>query len=81
MAGELKDEKISGGMIIVFKDLQGYWKKEGNYPSAAATDPNSCLKVWLNTGKNSNNNAEALQCRKVTECPVLEVFKTYLGTI
>jgi len=37
-------------VIIVFKDVQGYWKLEGISPSAAATDPNSCLKVWLNTG-------------------------------
>ena len=73
---------MSEVVIVVFKDVQGYWKKEGNYPSAAAINPNFCLKVWLNTGKNSNNNIEALRWRKIMECPVLEVFKILLsGTI
>lgn len=73
---------MSGAAIIVSKDVHGYWKKEGRDPPAAATDPNSCLKIWLNIGKNSNNeNTEALQRRKVRECPVLEVFKSYLDTV
>lgn len=82
MAGELNDDKISGDVIIFSKDLQGVWKKRGNHLSAAATDPNSCLKMFLNMGKNSSDkNNEALQCRKALECPVLDVFRSYLCTI
>lgn len=55
MAAELNDEKMSGEVIIFSKDLQGDQKKEGNHPSAATTDPNSCLKIFLNMGKNFNN--------------------------
>lgn len=50
MAAEL-NVKMSGDVIISSKDLQDDQKKEGNHPSAASTDPNSCLKIFLNMGK------------------------------
>lgn len=82
MAGELNDEKRSGDVIISSKDFEGDEGEEGNRPSAAATDPNSCLKIFLNMGENANNkNTEALKCRKVLENPVLDVCRNYLCTI
>lgn len=81
MAAEFNDEKMLGDVIISSKDLQGDQEKEGNHPSAATTDPNSCLKIFLNMGKNSNNkNTEELYCRNVLDCPALEVFTSNLCT-